>query len=317
MTDTLIRSGGVNTPDVYMVSADQVTILGNGTTENPLRAGPGTAGGTMTAAFRDGGDDPFPGLPVFIAGVSEPGGITTVQQTDVRASEFTGPLAGSSAAAAGLIVTVNAGDTVEVQTSGIVTLTEAEWDEATGGSGGLVLGTTYYPAIFPDLGLTSTRPSAPGVFVTPVGVALNATMLLLYTPTISAQNLQENIYFPTADGNPPVGTAVRATSTASHVIAAVNSATVGEAQAIGILVSNDDGIAIVQTAGIVALTTSQWDGVTGDSGGLTPGAAYYVGPPNNLTTTRTATPGDFIAQVGIALSTTRLLLSTPAVPLVV
>lgn len=38
MTDTLVRNAGPTIPDVYMVTADQETILGNGTTENPLRA---------------------------------------------------------------------------------------------------------------------------------------------------------------------------------------------------------------------------------------------------------------------------------------
>ena len=39
MTDTKIVSGGVPHAAEYQVTADQVTILGNGTTEDPLRSG--------------------------------------------------------------------------------------------------------------------------------------------------------------------------------------------------------------------------------------------------------------------------------------
>ena len=39
MTDTILRSGGVANPAGGIISADQVTVFGDGTAENPIRAG--------------------------------------------------------------------------------------------------------------------------------------------------------------------------------------------------------------------------------------------------------------------------------------
>lgn len=41
MSDTTIRKGGATTPSDVLVTADQSTILGDGSQANPLRAGPG------------------------------------------------------------------------------------------------------------------------------------------------------------------------------------------------------------------------------------------------------------------------------------
>lgn len=311
MTETLVRSGGPNTPDVYMVTCDQVTILGNGTRENPLRAGPGGAGGTLTAAFRGDTPPPVPGMPVVISAVSEPGGVTTVQQTDVRASELQ---FSAFAGVSGVVTAVNEDGTVEVQTSGIVQLTAAQWDTATGGSGGLTLGSTYYPTAPPGAGVTSTRPSLPGDFVTRVGIAISATQLLLeVAPPV--QVLGDSIYFATNVAAPPVvGTVVVGTGTGLQITPAINSGTAADAAAVGVIAAYASGAPVVQSAGIATLTTAQWDAVTGGSGGLTPGTPYYVaGTSGHLTSARPSSP-TLIAQVGIAISTTQLLLSTPATP---
>jgi len=68
------------------------------------------------------------------------------------------------------------------------------------------------------------------------------------------------------------------------------------------------GTGIVQVAGRFEATTGQWDVVTGQSGGLTSGSVYYLDPATagKLTTTKPTTPGQFVVQVGIALSTTEL-----------
>lgn len=62
----------------------------------------------------------------------------------------------------------------------------------------------------------------------------------------------------------------------------------------------------VQTDGLFVATTGEWDVVTGDIGGLTEGADYYLDPDvaGQLTTTAATTDGDFVAPVGHALSTT-------------
>jgi len=67
----------------------------------------------------------------------------------------------------------------------------------------------------------------------------------------------------------------------------------------------------IQTDGVLAATTGQWDAVTGDVGGLTAGSVYYLDPDTAgmLTTTGPTTTGDFVVRVGIGLSTTELEIS--------
>lgn len=58
--------------------------------------------------------------------------------------------------------------------------------------------------------------------------------------------------------------------------------------------------------GIVTATTGEWDAVTGETGGLTPGANYFLSAasPGMLTQTAPTTPGAFVVRVGYALSAT-------------
>ena len=67
----------------------------------------------------------------------------------------------------------------------------------------------------------------------------------------------------------------------------------------------------VQCDGIFTAATGEWDSVTGDSGGLTAGTKYYLDPDTAgmLTGTVPSTAGDFVAMVGIALSTTEMEIS--------
>lgn len=63
----------------------------------------------------------------------------------------------------------------------------------------------------------------------------------------------------------------------------------------------------VAVAGILTATTGQWDAITGQVGGLTSGATYFLsgGTPGTLTTTPPSGVGEYIAPIGIALSTTK------------
>lgn len=66
---------------------------------------------------------------------------------------------------------------------------------------------------------------------------------------------------------------------------------------------------LIQTDGVVEATTTQWDTVTGGSGGLTLNAIYYLGTSvGTLTTTAPSAIGEVVAPIGKALSTTELLL---------
>lgn len=63
-----------------------------------------------------------------------------------------------------------------------------------------------------------------------------------------------------------------------------------------------------QTNGILAATTGQWDAVTGQTGGLTTGAIYYLDAanPGLLTATAPVAVGELVTRVGVAVSTTEM-----------
>jgi hypothetical protein len=65
---------------------------------------------------------------------------------------------------------------------------------------------------------------------------------------------------------------------------------------------------LIQYAGTVELTTAQWDAVTGGSGGLTEGDAYYVSDTDGMLTSTAPGGLDSVTVVGIAQSPTLLLL---------
>ncbi len=71
------------------------------------------------------------------------------------------------------------------------------------------------------------------------------------------------------------------------------------------------GNGTIQTDGILALTTAQWDAITGGSGGLAFGTVYYLDPATagKITATAPSTVGQYVVPVGRALSTTELDIS--------
>ncbi len=70
---------------------------------------------------------------------------------------------------------------------------------------------------------------------------------------------------------------------------------------------------LVQAGGILVCTEAEWDFVKGGSGGLAPGAFYYASQatPGNITATA-PTSGQTSVPVGLALSTTEMLIAGPA-----
>lgn len=74
----------------------------------------------------------------------------------------------------------------------------------------------------------------------------------------------------------------------------------------------DESVEPGETANIAILgpveaTTDEWDALTGDTGGLSGTAKYYVGSTaGDLAVTATTTNGTFQAPVGVAMSTTKL-----------
>jgi hypothetical protein len=66
----------------------------------------------------------------------------------------------------------------------------------------------------------------------------------------------------------------------------------------------------LQQAGPLVLTTAQWDARTGQTGGLTPGAAYYLDVvAGRITTSAQTQPGRALTAIGTAIAPTTMLLA--------
>lgn len=243
----------------------------------------------------------------------------------------------------GLIAVVNLDGTVQVQKSGILVLSTAEWDAITGSSGGLVLSRTYLLRTPPAAGLlidsTTFGPlsefNLPGIQVTNVGVGLSATAMLV-SPALPVQKLGSvtRIVRTTAIGQVPLGSPIVVfdpPNTADFNSALLSSNDLqtilpGINQTNGLLMAyvvNGDQFAVMQFGGIAFLSTGQWDTICGTSGGLSAGTAYYLASgiapssPGHLTAVRPSAPPSTIVQVGVGISALEMLLSTPCVPLVI
>jgi hypothetical protein len=76
--------------------------------------------------------------------------------------------------------TTTSGSSGPIQTDGIVSLTTAQWNTVTGGTGGLTYNSIYYLSPSTAGGLTTTAPTTAGQIVAPVGLAISTTDLVLY-----------------------------------------------------------------------------------------------------------------------------------------
>lgn len=88
----------------------------------------------------------------------------------------------------------------------------------------------------------------------------------------------------------------------------------GTVQVLGLVRATSIGIAAsgeIQTDGVLAATTGQWDAVTGEAGGLVAGTVYYLDPSTagKLTLTAPFTAGQYVVRVGLATSTTEMEIS--------
>ena len=86
---------------------------------------------------------------------------------------------------------------------------------------------------------------------------------------------------------------------------------VSTADALGLMVSTSTAAGASGTIGVggtLVATTTQWDAVTGQTGGLTSGSRYYVDPSTagKLTATPPDTTGQVLICMGKALSTTEM-----------
>jgi hypothetical protein len=177
MTDVRITSAAAPVDSQVMASADQVTIVGNGTSEDPLRA----VGG-VSAVF-DAlvvGSDPQVGLVVLP--LSPVGDARRVTAASAQA------VGGPGRQVVGVVTSDLGGGLGRVQAGGFVRLSEDEWDLVSGESGGLVRGTVYYLSTTDAGHVVPTKPVGSGEFVVQVGVALSPTTMITSTPSTVAQN---------------------------------------------------------------------------------------------------------------------------------
>lgn len=159
-----------------MVSADQTTILGNGTTEDPLRMVVSASLFQATYVAAGGALPPVPGLPVVVDSAVPVFGIASV-------TSGSSSVGGAADVVAVITRLADGGSVLGVvlRGAGPVVLTTAQWDVVTGLTGGLSPNVEYY--LGEDGGLTATPPTAPGTLLSRVGIAVSAIALLLTTPS--------------------------------------------------------------------------------------------------------------------------------------
>lgn len=111
-----------------------------------------------------------PGTPVYQTASAEEVGLVNKARANTT----------STSSVAGLTVgQAVAEENAHTQFAGPLTLTTAQWDAVTGGSGGLTPGSTYYLSAATAGRITATAPSSGGQFVTQVGIAMSARTMLV------------------------------------------------------------------------------------------------------------------------------------------
>lgn len=132
--------------------------------------------------------------------------------------------------------------------------------------------------------------------------------------TLDADVLQVDVTNLTNSGTAAtIGQAVVVTGPGSFVLGRADAA--GTKNVIGLVRSTSiagSATGAVQTDGVLVATTAQWDVVTGQTSGLTPGANYFLSPTlaGGITPTAPSASGQYLVKVGTALSTVAMDIST-------
>lgn len=90
--------------------------------------------------------------------------------------------------------------------------------------------------------------------------------------------------------------------------------TVGTSRVIGLIGADQIGpgaSGLIVNFGILSATTAQWNAITGQNNGLTPGAIYFLSDvvPFRLSTAPPLTTGDFLVRIGQALTPRQMFLN--------
>ena len=235
----------------------------------------------------------------------------------------------------------DAGATHSAQYTSNDAVERTDWTPITG-TAALSVGSLYY--LSPDVAgrLTTTAPTESGQIVVSVGMAISSQKLSIeiqpfnFALTMTArkplvlvngqlQQLQAGdtlnasvnevdvVALTNASGGSSViGTPVYISTAGSFALAKADAS--GTIEVIGLV--KDSSIAnsasgSIQTDGVLTATTTQWDAVTGQTGGLTAGAVYYLSAATagKITSTAPGSTGQYVERVGRALSTTDLDIS--------
>jgi len=176
MADVSRLAGSRSVDSEAIVQVDGVTIVGDGTSDDPVRlADPGQTQATF-----------LPDLPTspFVGEV-----VSSADESGAVAPSSAG--VGGRPAAIGVITAIDDSfdpPSVTVRGVGLIILSAQEWDVVTGGTGGLSAGVPYYVSSTQIGHLVTVKPSASGTFVAQVGVALNATTLAPSLPAAPVVN---------------------------------------------------------------------------------------------------------------------------------
>lgn len=126
--------------------------------------------------------------------------------------------------------------------------------------------------------------------------------------TLSAPVTQTTVVSQTVDATMIPGNVVYST-TADHVAKAQANAS-GTSKPLGFAAAaiTSGAAGNIQTDGILALTTAQWDAVAGTTGGLTVGSTYFLSAATAglMSATAPSTVGQYVVELGMAISTTEL-----------
>jgi len=124
--------------------------------------------------------------------------------------------------------------------------------------------------------------------------------------------ISANSYNPIVQGSAghpaefPIGTPVSQSPSEDGAVTAARANAGGTAQITGIAAGRGvvGSRVIAQMIGPLTLSTDQWDQITGESGGLTRGATYFLdaAAEGRMTTTAPSGVGEIVRSLGIALS---------------
>ena len=132
--------------------------------------------------------------------------------------------------------------------------------------------------------------------------------------TLSAPQSGGDVVIQTNDEASPIVICTPVYNDADDGVKKAKADAIGTKSAIGLVYDSSisNGVSgAIQVNGIVSATTGQWDAVFGTTGGLAFGTRYYLSAATAGLGTSTAPSavGQYVLELGIAISTTELLLT--------